>query len=104
MIPSPLALFVLALAAFRLWKLAADDAILKTPRSWLVGARGGLSEPLWFTRPRVEEWLVCPWCAGFWCALGWYGAWLLWPHGVMYAAVPFAVSAAVGLLGHFTAG
>lgn len=54
-------------------------------------------------RPLLAEWLVCPWCSGLWVSVAVYGAWLLWPHGSLYVAVPLAISAAVGLLGHITA-
>ena len=41
----------------------------------------------------------CPWCAGFWISLVWWGAFELWPHGTPIAAAPFAISAIVGFLG-----
>jgi Protein of unknown function (DUF1360) len=46
--------------------------------------------------------LECPWCAGFWITLAWWGAWQLWPFGTAIAAVPLAASAIVGLLGYFS--
>lgn len=98
MIPPTLVLLVLALASLRVWKLAADDAILAAPRSRLVGAHI-TTEGVWFDRPRLEKWLVCPWCAGFWVSLAVYLAWLAEPRATVYAAVPFAVSAAVGFAG-----
>lgn len=99
MIPHPLTLAVLALAAWRCWRLAALDTLpsLVWLRTRLVGAHhvtGGMR----YDRPLVEEWLSCPFCAGLWSAFGWYGAWLLWPHGCLYGAVPLALSALVGIV------
>jgi hypothetical protein len=94
MIPEPYELVLLALAAFRVWKLVADDRILDRPRDWLIARMGGDS-------PRAVYWsdfLVCPWCAGFWITLAWWGAWYAWPDAVI-VAVPWAISAVVGLLG-----
>ena len=96
MIPAALPLTVLALAAFRAWRILAVDLILAGPRARLVGARGGVSGPLTFSRPRFEEWLSCVWCSGAWVALGVYGCWLAEPRWTLYAAVPLAISAVVG--------
>ena len=90
MTPGPWAFALLALAAFRVWKLAADDAILDRPRDWLL-ARAGTSS-------KLALFLVCPWCAGFWITVAWWAAWWTWPHWTLAAAAPFALSAAVGLL------
>lgn len=98
MIPSPLVLLVLALAAFRLFRLAAHDEF--PPVAWardrILGAHIHTGRAATFDRPLLADWLLCPWCSGAWYSAGWYGAWLLWPHGCLYAAVPFAISAAVG--------
>lgn len=83
-IPGVWAFALLALASYRSWRLLAEDSILNRPRAWAVRSEG------------VSEFLSCPWCAGFWVALAWWGAWLLWPHGALVAAVPFALAAAVG--------
>ena len=91
-VPDWYELILLALAAFRTWKLVGEDTILDRPRAFVV-KRGG---------EYVETLLECPWCAGFWISLGWWGAFLLWPHGSIVAAVPLAISALVGLLGHAT--
>jgi len=91
-IPQPWEFALLALAAFRIWKLVGDDAVLDKPRDWVL--------------VRLEErasWLdyfiTCPWCAGFWITLAWWGAWLAWGYGTLVAATLFALSAAVGFLG-----
>ena len=90
MTPQPWAFALLALAAFRVWKLVADDAILDRPRDWLLTRAGTSSE--------LAVFLVCPWCLGAWVATAWWASWWAWPHWTLVAAAPFALSAAVGLL------
>jgi Protein of unknown function (DUF1360) len=78
------ALILLALAAFRVWRLLAVDMVLDGPRERL---------------PKSWAWFVdCPWCLGFWVSLGWWAGYQLWPHAALVVAVPFAVSTLVGLL------
>lgn len=84
---------LLALAAFRTWKLIGDDTILDRPRAWVV-KRGG---------EYVEILLECPWCSGFYWSVGWWLGWQFWPHATVVVAVPLAISAVVGLLGHLIA-
>ncbi len=89
MIPDWWTTALLALAAFRTWKLIGDDTILDRPRTWIV-KRGG---------EYVETLLECPWCAGAYVSVAWWLAWYFWPHGTLVASVPFAISALVGLFG-----
>lgn len=100
-VPDWWTLALLGLAAFRIYRLFAKDTILDTPRGWLVGLppdwEEGRPVPSGY-REKVADFLVCPWCLGFWVALAWWGAWQLWPHGTLVAAAPFAISAAVGLI------
>ncbi len=77
---------LIALAAYRTWRVLAEDTILDRPRARLVRSEG------------VSEFLSCCWCTGFWVAVSWWAAWLAWPHAATWAAVPFALSAAVGLV------
>jgi hypothetical protein len=93
-------LVLLGLAAFRVWKLIGEDTILDTPRAWTLKRAFNLGGPK--AKDYVETLLECPWCAGFWVSLGWWGAWEAWPHGSLIAAAPFAISALVGTLAHFT--
>lgn len=86
-VPGWYALLLLALSAFRTWRLLAEDTILDRPRAALV-------RPL----PKGEEFILCPWCAGFWVSLAWWAAWQAWPHGTLVVAVPFAISAVVGVV------
>ena len=98
MIPSALVLAGLALAALRVWRLMALDTFppLVWMRDRLVGYDADLAYPVTL-RPLLAEWLQCQWCSGLWISAGWYVAWLEWPHGSLYAAVPLALSALVGI-------
>ena len=76
---------LLALAAWRTFQLLAEDDILETPRRY-VTAR--LSD-YW------QDFLTCPYCAGFWIAVAWWVAWLIFPTETVFIAVPWALSAGV---------
>ena len=76
---------LLALAAWRVFQLIAEDEILNGPRRYVTGK---LDE-------KWELFIECPYCAGFWIALAWWAAWQVWPHGALVVAVPFALSAGV---------
>lgn len=86
-IPNWYGLLLLALAAFRLWRLLGEDTILDRPRAALVRRM-----------PKGEEFITCAWCAGAWISIGWWLAWVAWPHWTLVVAVPFAISAIVGLV------
>ena len=86
MIPSPWEFVLLALAAYRVWKLVAEDTILDPLRSRVT-----------FTKTEAE-FLTCPWCLGAWIGLTWTAAWWIWDYPTLVAAVPFAVSVAVGFV------
>ena len=101
MIPSAYQFVLLALAAFRLWKLLADDRILDRPRDWLLDRLD--------TRRGKTKWgdfIVCPWCAGFWVSGAVYAGWLVTlgdpalsvTAGTVALGVWFALSGAVGLI------
>ena len=99
-IPDWYSLVLLSLAAFRIWKLIGDDTILDRPRAvsmlWVFKLGGPRAKDYW------ETLIECPWCAGFWVSLAWWGAWQAWPHGIIVASVPLAISAVVGLIGQLT--
>lgn len=97
MLPPPWTGIVLTLAAFRLARLVGWDDFppIRRTRDWLVGAGDQLTGP---RRRLLDDFLGCPWCQGFWLSAGVYVAWLLEPTGTLYAAAPFALSAAVGLI------
>jgi hypothetical protein len=97
-VPNWYELLLLAAAAFRTWKLIGDDTILDWPRKRSHELAFKLGGPK--AKDYWETLLECPWCAGFWISIAWWGAWEAWPHGTLIATVPLAISAAVGLLGH----
>jgi hypothetical protein len=95
------ALLLLALAAYRTFRLLGEDTITEWPRRWLVGLPRDWKDgdPIPDTyREHVALWLQCPWCAGFWHVLGWWVAWLIWPHATLWAAAPMVASTIVGLV------
>lgn len=123
MLPGGLELVVLALAAFRLTRLIGWDDLppVARARARLLGETPPayeVSQPVW--SPELEQFVVmgtppddeaepeyrrellaemfhCPFCLGFWVSLGTYLAWAAWPGAVFWAAVPLALSGAVGL-------
>ena len=99
-IPNWYVLALLTFAAFRVYRLISEDTILDRPRAWILGYRGwkeGEKLPDTY-RVKWGEFVTCPWCAGFWVSLAFWGAWQVWPHGTTVVAVPLAVSALVGLV------
>ena len=99
-IPSWWQFLLLALAAFRLFRLLSEDTILDRPRAWLLGYQGwteGEKLPATY-RAKWGEWITCPWCSGAWISGVWWVAWLLWPHATVVVAVPLAVSAVLALV------
>jgi hypothetical protein len=99
-VPSWLALVLLALAAFRTWRLVARDTVLDRPRQWAVNLpvdwQDGDPIPDDY-RENLALWIECMWCQGFYQALAWWVAWLLWPHFTLWLAVPWALSALLAL-------
>jgi hypothetical protein len=94
---------LLGLASWRIFQLLAYDEILERPRRYVTRLgpkweKEGDPIPADY-RIALANWLTCPYCAGFWVALAWWGAWQAWPHGSVVAAVPFALSAIV-VAGH----
>lgn len=115
MIPNVWTGIVLALAAFRVTRLIGWDDLppIARVRAWATGERvyskpmrGENVDVYQHDRPLLSHFLHCAFCQGFWTASVVYGAWLAagspghaeprsW---VFYALVPFALSAAVGLV------
>lgn len=83
-VPNWYSLVLLGTAAWRSWYLLAEDDILHPLRLRLPG--------------RTVDWLLCPFCAGFWIALGWWGAWQEWPHGTLVVAAAVTLTAIVPFL------
>lgn len=86
-IPNWYELILLALAAWRVWWFLGQDTIIDRPRRYVTDK----SEYL-------ETLLECPYCAGFWVSLAWWGFWQAWPHGTLVAAAAVAITALVPII------
>ncbi len=80
---------LLALAAWRVFQLISEDEILDRPRRYVTGK----ISPYW------EDFITCPYCAGFWITFLWWGAWQIWDHGTLVLASLFAIHA--GMIGAY---
>ncbi len=91
---------LIAAASYRVWWLLAEDVILDWPRRKLLrlGSWQDPEPPPFGYRRKFGEFLTCPWCFGFWIALAWWAAWLLWEGWAVVVAVPFALSVVVAFL------
>ena len=90
---------LLALAAWRVFQLVAFDTILERPRRWLFRVSQDWDGKSPITDKSYRETLAlfvqCPYCAGFWIAVAWWVAWLIFPTETVFIAVPWALSAGV---------
>lgn len=104
-VPNWYSLTLLALAAFRTWRLLAVDDILNVPRRYVTRLPKGWKEgdpvPANYNYA-LPAFIACPWCLGFWLSLAWWGLWQAWPHGTLVAASVAAVSALVPLADRLT--
>lgn len=119
MIPSPWAAAVLTLGTYRLLRLVGwdDFPLVYKTRAWVIGefwvrdeTDGAITMPgkhadseveevrPAFRRPMLAHLISCPFCIGWWISLTVYLLWLWQPTGTLYAAAPFALSGAVGLI------
>lgn len=99
-VPDLWTMILLGLASYRIYRLISMDTILDTTRAKLLRLgdwREGQPVPASY-RSGIGDFLTCPWCLGFWLALGWWGAWQFWPHATLVVAAPFVISALVGLV------
>jgi hypothetical protein len=76
---------LLSLAAWRVFQLLAEDDLLEPPRRYVTSR----VSDYW------QDFLSCAYCLGAWCALAWWLAWEIWPHGTLVVATPWALSAGV---------
>lgn len=108
MIPGPWQFVILALAAYRLTRLIGWDVITRPAREALVGRyeegsgkkardteRG---RKLGTYHRKLDEFIHCPFCGGFWVSLAIYLMWQWHPHICIVIVTPLAVSAVVGLV------
>lgn len=107
MIPAPWQFVLLALAAYRLTRLIGWDVITRPIRETVVGRyeegsgkkardteRG---RKLRSYRRKLDEFIHCPFCLGFWVSVALWLVWSWQPHWTLIALTPFALNAAVGL-------
>jgi hypothetical protein len=109
MIPEPYQFVLLALIAYRAWRLVAEDDILNRPRYWLVRLPRDWEEgdtiPKAY-REKLALFINCPWCAGAWISalvyIGWMATLGEWPDSATDVSVAlgvwFAISSSVGLI------
>lgn len=116
-LPGPWVALVLALAAFRLLRLAGWDDFppVYRVRAWLIGehwvtetvevdlpGKQPSSEAAGvrpaYRRPLFAHFVHCPFCIGFWISAAVYTAWVFAPTETLYAAAPFALSGTIGLI------
>jgi hypothetical protein len=88
--PTAFQAVLLGLAAWRVWHLIALDDITDRPRRYVTDGRDSLL-----------EFIECPYCMGFWVALGWVGFFAVWDTGATWAALPFALNTVVVALAHW---
>lgn len=89
---------ILGLGAFRIWRLIAVDTITEPLRDRvfrMAEYKSGNEERYRF---KLDEFVSCPWCFGWWIVLATWALWQIWPHGVVVALTPFALSTVVGFL------
>lgn len=101
-VPNWYQLLLLVLAAFRTWKLLADDDLLDGLRRHVtrLGAYESGPFPPGY-RKKLGDFISCPWCFGFWISLAWWGMWQWLPHGTLVVASVAAISALVGIIAHY---
>lgn len=111
--PGPWEFVLLALAAYRVFRLVAKDSITEPIRAaasypddeavtlgyddegLVVIGMEEESKPL---RVYVATLLRCPWCMGFYVSVAAWGAWLADSRVALFVAAPLAISGAVGLV------
>ena len=92
---------LLSLAAFRLWRLIAEDDILDRPRRRLLRLGDEWQEdgdpvPDDY-RSGLATFVQCPWCLGFHASVLLWLCWLWQPTVTLALCTPFVLSAIVGL-------
>jgi hypothetical protein len=90
---------LLALAAWRTFQLIARDDgpffIIDRARRWVLRLgnwKVGERTPASY-RQNLGDFVTCPYCAGFWITLAWWGAWQIDGRITLIVAAPFALMA-----------
>lgn len=99
MLPTWWTFLILALAAYRWTRLAGWDDFppIERLRNYVLGYYVSKQYGPRYRRPTFAHLVHCPFCIGWWISAATYTLWLLWPD-MLYGAVPFALSGAVGLI------
>jgi len=101
-IPNWYELLVLGLAVWRTFQLLAFDEIAQPLRGRLLRMGNWREEGDPVPENYRVEWakfITCPYCAGTWTALAWWGAWQLSQHWTMVVA-SLAALATLPIAGH----
>lgn len=72
-------------------------------RTWHLIAKDDLTEPLrdrYLKNEKALDFVECPYCLGAWVAGAWVVAFAVWPAGVIWASLVFAVATAPVVLNH----
>lgn len=89
---------LLSLAAYRVFRLIAEDDILEGPRRRLLRMAADWEEgqdlPEEY-RDKLALFIDCPACCGFWISVAWFGVWQIFPHETLVFAAVWAISAIV---------
>ena len=98
-LPDWFSFLILIFAAYRTWRLLAEDSILDWPRRRLLRLgdeweKEGDPVPIEY-RAKLGEFITCPACFGFWISLGWFLAWYWFGSDALWVAMPLAISAGV---------
>ena len=101
-VPNWYELLLLGAASFRVWRLLAEDDITNKARRYVTRLgpdwqKEGDPIPNGY-RFQVMQFILCPWCLGFWVTLAWWGAWQAWGHGTLVVAAVAALSLFAPLL------
>lgn len=102
MIPTWWGFLLIAAAAYRTFRLIGLDTITEPVRKRITGLPDSWEhgdDPPKGYREWLAAFIQCPHCLGADIAIIWWVCWRLWPGVTTEVAVPFALSAAVGLLG-----
>lgn len=95
--PTSYETILLIAAAYRTFRLIGYDTVLNPLRERIVRRSKAQEDPSLYRRD-LDVFLHCPWCLGFWSAVGWWLAWTQWESFTIWFAVPFAIAAGVGLI------
>lgn len=82
---------ILSLAVFRVVRLVIEDVILEPLRERTVYKLDPETS-------KLRDLLECPWCLSFWIGLAVVIAFVFVPDETVWACLPFALSAVVGLI------